>query len=143
MRSTAVVLVLLALPLAAQAQIAPPQAAPDTRLPGIAGPQSTGDDRSRRIRQIVERQRDARSIHRSDVAYDPAVAHELHEIYEDIDRRRDNGELTKREARQLRHEASRIAALSDLYAVDGLSTSERSELRLHASVLTSRTNAPR
>lgn len=143
MRSIAAAVVLMALPFGAQAQMASPQTAPGTRLSGIAGPAGDTTDRSRELRRIVERQRHASRINDTSGAYDAAVSRELHEAYEDIDRRRENGELTKREARQLRREASRIAELSDIYALDGLSHAERSELRMHASVLASRANAPR
>jgi len=115
MRSIAAAVILLAMPLAAQAQIAPRQPG-GARLPGLI---------------------EVRASPR-----DPVAEREVRDARRDIERRRDNGELTKREARRLRREADRIDALSDRYARDGLSAAERSELQLHAQVFANRADPP-
>ena len=132
MRSITAVLVLLALPLPAHAQMAPQQAPGSARLPGISGAHPS--------RAIAERRPIETHASHSAGAYDPAVAKEIDDALDDIERRRDNGELTRREARRLRREVGRVADLSDLYGHDGLSDAERSELRLHASAASTRAN---
>jgi hypothetical protein len=104
----------LAVSLGPQGQIAPPLPPPDTPLPGIAG------------------------------TYDPVVAQTVHDAREDIDRRRDDGELSKEEARLLDREAGRISELAEAYALDGqLSESERRDLQFHAQVVAERANLPK
>ena len=58
----------------------------------------------------------------------PGLGRDLRDIEGRIDRARDNGFLSRREARQLRREARVIASLAGRYAQDGLSGSERREL---------------
>jgi hypothetical protein len=79
-------------------------------------------------------------IHES---YDPELADLIHDARQDIDRRRDQGELTKPEARRLNREASRIDELADFYARVGLSEFERHDLRFHAHVAAERAQLPR
>ena len=74
---------------------------------------------------------------------DPLVEHDLREAREQIERRRDNGELTRREARRLRREARLIATLSQRYASDGLSDAERRELQMRTSELKARSQVSR
>ena len=57
---------------------------------------------------------------------------------DDIDRRRERGELTRSEARQLRREIGRIHATAGWYGRDGFSASELGALELRASELRSR-----
>ena len=129
MRLLAPAWLLLALPSAAQA-ITPQAAAPD----------------SRRVPGIVERNpgttRLPGAIEIRAVPGDPYVAHDLHEARETIERRRDNGELTRREARRLRREARLVARLQYRYGRDGMRPDERAELALRAAELRSRAAAP-
>jgi hypothetical protein len=55
-----------------------------------------------------------------------------------IERARDEGQLSKREARQLRREARLIGRLADRYAAGGLSPAERRELGTRTQVLRTR-----
>lgn len=75
--------------------------------------------------------------------YDPIVADSIHDARQEIDRRRDNGELTKPEARRLNREASRVDELAEFYARDGLSDFERRDLQFHANVAAERARLPR
>jgi hypothetical protein len=128
MRLITTAMVLLALPGAAQA-ITPQRASDDVRLRGIAErtPGTT------RLPGSVE-------VHVG--TSDAMVAHDLREARRSIERRRDNGELSRREARQLRREARLITRLSYRYGHDGLSASERRELTLRANVLRAQAAAP-
>jgi hypothetical protein len=133
MRSIATVLLVLALPSAAQA-ITPQQArqAPDTaRLPGIV---ERGPPGTTRVPGIVE-------VRFGN--YDPVVAHDLREARRSVERRRESGELSRREARRLKREARLIARMAYRYGRNGLSDPERRELGLRASVLRARSEAPR
>ena len=73
----------------------------------------------------------------------PPVGAEVRQIRDRIDRLRDNGLLSRREARRLDREARRIGHAAYRYARDGLSASERSELRSRAAVLREEVNRPR
>lgn len=68
-------------------------------------------------------------------SYNPASATELRSVRREIDKGRDRGELSKKQARQLRREAGEIAMLERRYAAGGLSDAERAELRNRAEVL--------
>ena len=130
MRVIVAALVLLAMPIGARAGITSQGAAPTGRLPGIAEP---APGTTRLPGMIQFRHTEA----------DPFVERELREAREDIERRRDNGELTRREARRLRREARLVARLAYRYGHDGLSGSERRELELRATELSARSAAPR
>lgn len=65
----------------------------------------------------------------------PGLGRELRDIHRRIDRARESGAITRREARQLRREAAGIAYLADVYRHGGLSPSERVELRTRVAVL--------
>ena len=65
----------------------------------------------------------------------PAVGRELRDIRSRIEHARESGDLSAREARQLRREARLIGRLAGRYGRDGLSPSERSELQVRAQVL--------
>ena len=129
MRLITAALVLLALPSAALA-ITPQRASDDVRYGGIAErhPGTT------RLPGSVD-------IHIG--AGDPVVAQDLRETRRTIERRRDNGELSRREARQLRREVRVVERLTYRYGQDGLRADERRELALRASVLRARSEAPR
>lgn len=60
---------------------------------------------------------------------------DLREARRTVDRRRKAGELTRREARQLRREIAVIGSLADRYGRDGLSASERRELQMHTQTV--------
>jgi hypothetical protein len=131
MRSIVLAVVLLALPMTAQAQFrSQPMPAGDARLPGIVDRTPPGSHRPPGAEVQV-------------VQTDRMVAHDLREARQTIDWRRESGELTRREARQLRREARLIDTLSYRYARDGLRADERSELTLRAQELRSRAAAPR
>ena len=66
---------------------------------------------------------------------DPSVGRELRDVRKDIERARENGDLTAREARQLRREARLIGRLAERYGRDGLSGSEQGELQNRARIL--------
>ena len=74
---------------------------------------------------------------------DRAIARDLRDARRSIERRRESGEISRREARQLRRAVSRVAGLAYRYGQDGLSPSEASELQLHASTVRSQAEAPR
>jgi hypothetical protein len=130
MRSIVAAMALLALPSTAQAQFLP-QAPPAMRLPGIV---DRGPPGSVRLPGMIEV--------RAGI-YDRAVAHDLREARETIERRRKNGELSRREARRLRREVRLIARLAGNYGRDETSEPERRELELRAQTLLSRSGAPR
>jgi hypothetical protein len=65
----------------------------------------------------------------------PGLGKELGDIGRRIDRARDRGALSRREARQLEREAHLLGRLADRYARDGLSPAERAELEARAAYL--------
>ena len=65
----------------------------------------------------------------------PAIGRELRDIRSRIDHARQSGDLSAREARQLRREARLIGRLANRYGRDSLSLSERSELQVRTQVL--------
>lgn len=129
MRLTAVALLLLALPSAAHAI----REQPGPVYRGTSG--------------IVERNpgttRLPGAIEIRAIPGDPHVAHDLREARETIDRRYENGELTRREARRLRREVRVVDRLQYRYGADGLRADERAELALRAQELRGRAAAPR
>ena len=127
MPSAALVVASAILSLAVQAQLASVQPPGGARVPGIV--ERPGSVRLPGTIEVQPR------------ASDPAVERELRAARRDIDRRRENGELSRREARQLRRESRRIEHLAERYARDGLSDSERQQLELHAKALRSQTAA--
>lgn len=131
MRSIAAVLLILALPATAQA--IRPQRGPDTpaRLPGIVDRTPPGTERIPSPIEVRVR------------ASDRVVTSDLREACRSIERRRENGKISRREARQLRRAVGRVAGLARRYGQDGLSGSEVSELQLHANAVRSQAEAPR
>jgi hypothetical protein len=132
MRSIAAVLLILALPATAQAHFRS-QAMPagDARLRGIVDRTPPGTQSAPGIVEVRF------------VPGDRAVQHDLREARETIDRRYENGELTRHEARRLRREVRLIGRLQYRYGHDGLRPDERAELALRAQELRARAAAPR
>lgn len=130
MRSIAAALLVLALPATAEA--IQPQRGPDSsaRLPGIVDRTPPGTER---IPNPIEVH-----VHESD----GVVASSLSEARRSIERRRENGEISRREVRQLRRSVNRVAGLARRYGEDGLTRSEASELQLHANAVRSQAEAP-
>jgi hypothetical protein len=81
------------------------------------------------------------------VADGPPVLGDVRSIRGTIDRGRDNGALSRRDARDLDRQARRIGRLAERWGEDGLSASEASTLQSQALVLrgmvTSRWNPAR
>ena len=72
----------------------------------------------------------------------PSIGQELRDLRGRIEHARDSGLITRREARQLRREANRIAIRANVYGSDGLSASERRELETSAFALRSQLSRP-
>ncbi|MEA3054339.1 MAG: hypothetical protein QOG72_3242 [Sphingomonadales bacterium] len=72
----------------------------------------------------------------------PALGKELRDIDKRIDRARDNGALSGREARQLEREARAIGRLAEVYGRDGYSASERAELETRTLYLRGAVSGP-
>jgi hypothetical protein len=64
-------------------------------------------------------------------------------VYRDIDEGRRNGQLSHRQARELRREAGEISTLEQRYAADGMSDSEAAELQNRVEALKSITDSKR
>ena len=60
---------------------------------------------------------------------------QAHKIEERIRRARDDGSISRREARRLSREARRIEQMAARYGADGLSPAERRELELRTQAL--------
>lgn len=73
----------------------------------------------------------------------PSIGREVGDIRERLERARENGTISRREARQLRREARLIDALAHRYGRDGMSSSERAELEARAHYLRGAVNRPR
>ena len=67
--------------------------------------------------------------------YNGVTATELRDLRREIGKGRDRGELSRKQTRQLRREASEVAMLEQRYAAGGLSDAERAELRARVEVL--------
>ncbi|HEX9946390.1 MAG TPA: hypothetical protein VGA98_02515 [Allosphingosinicella sp.] len=72
----------------------------------------------------------------------PGVAREVRDLEGRIDRARDSGALSRREARRLGREARAIGRLERRFGRDGLSPSERAELENRARYLRDAVNRP-
>lgn len=72
----------------------------------------------------------------------PGIGRELNDIRGRVERARENGALSRTEARQLRREVRLIGRLAHRYGRDGLSPYERSELQTRAQVLRAAVNRP-
>jgi hypothetical protein len=73
----------------------------------------------------------------------PGIGRELRDIRSRIEHARESGDISPREARQLRREARLIGRLADRYGSDALSRSERDELTVRAQALRGRIGAGR
>jgi hypothetical protein len=73
----------------------------------------------------------------------PGIGRQLRDIDKRIDRARDSGRLSRREARRLHREARAVGRLARLYGRDGLSPSERAELENRAHYLRDSAGRPR
>ena len=72
----------------------------------------------------------------------PGIGRDLGDIDDRVDRARKSGDLSGRQARQLKREARQIGRLAERYGRDGLSSSERSEIEARARYLRGAVNAP-
>jgi len=73
----------------------------------------------------------------------PPVAGVVQQVLSDIQQGRDSGQLSRKEARELRKEAGLIGQMEERFARDGLSDDERAELQNRAEVVRAVTNAKR
>ncbi|HYD37526.1 MAG TPA: hypothetical protein VEA60_07925 [Allosphingosinicella sp.] len=73
----------------------------------------------------------------------PPLGKELRDIDRRIDRARESGRLSPRDARRLEREARAIGRLARLYGQGGLSPSERSELEARTARLRDSVGRPR
>ena len=73
----------------------------------------------------------------------PGVARDLEQADRSIRDGRESGQLSRREARQLRRESRQISVLEERYQRGGLSQSERAELETRIAALRSITGAKR
>jgi hypothetical protein len=73
----------------------------------------------------------------------PGIGRRLRDIDRRIDRARESGRLTSREARSLEREAMAIGRLARVYGRDGLSPSEAAELDNRANYLSGSLGRPR
>jgi hypothetical protein len=73
----------------------------------------------------------------------PSPGRDLRDVRQRIDQGRDAGQLSRREARQLRRQADVIGAAGGRFAQDGLSASERRELAIRTQVLRDQVTATR
>ena len=75
---------------------------------------------------------------------DASVSRDMRDVDRQIDRGREAGTLTRREARRAGRENDQIGTLADRYASDGvLSDAERRELAMRSAVLRDQVNAQR
>ena len=77
------------------------------------------------------------------ISYGININGTVRQVLSDIDRGRDSGQLSRRQAKQLRADLDEIGRLEQRYAQDGLSDAERTELRNRAEVVRAITNAKR
>ena len=73
----------------------------------------------------------------------PPLGKDLRDIDRRIDRARDSGRLSPREARRLERETRAVGRLARLYGRDGISPSERAELEARAAYLRDSVARPR
>lgn len=73
----------------------------------------------------------------------PPIGHDIRDTRKLIERSRDNGSLSRPEARALRREARQIGVLADRYGKDGMSDAERRELETRVQILRAQAIAPK
>jgi hypothetical protein len=117
MRLLSALPLLLLLPVAAQAQFMPRTPPPGDRMPGISD--------------------------MGTLSAEPSIGRDLRRARDLISQGREDGDLSKREARALRREARQIDTLAERYGRDGLSESEQRELDMRVQVLRAQTIAQR
>lgn len=71
------------------------------------------------------------------------IGQEVDQIRSNIRKGRDRGQLSRKQAKDLRREASELDSLASRYGRDGMSDSEQAELRNRAEVLRAITSAKR
>ena len=76
-------------------------------------------------------------------AFNPVTTRDLGKIRSEVRDGRDEGTLSRRQARELRREAREIAMLEERYAGGGLTDPEAAELRARIEVLRALTRAKR
>jgi len=76
-------------------------------------------------------------------AYNPVTSADLGHVRRDVRKGRDEGSLSKKQAKELRREAREVAMLEERYAAGGLSSAEAAELRARIGVLRALTNGKR
>ncbi|HEU4652258.1 MAG TPA: hypothetical protein VFS49_12665 [Croceibacterium sp.] len=139
MRTSAAALLALLLPTATQAGFAPaPMPANTGYRPGPINGSADARNAEYRREPGPDRNAERRRIRGELSLGDGYYQRQLARARNDIDRRRERGELTRSEARQLRREIGRIHATAQWYGRDGLSTTELGALDLRASELRSR-----
>ena len=129
MRTFAIALLALALPATAQAQFVPQTGYHGAAIERTRSTSSRPPDTGYRVPEIKAPPRPG------PVTY----YRELERARHDIDRRRDRGEISRKEAKHLRREAARIDWMARSYRRDGLTESERNELDLRTTELRNRT----
>ena len=77
------------------------------------------------------------------ITYGININRTVRQVLSDIDRGRDSGQLSRRQAKRRRADLDEIGMLEQRYAQDGLSDAERTELRNRAEVVRAITNAKR
>ncbi|GAA4007028.1 hypothetical protein GCM10022211_20110 [Sphingomonas humi] len=76
-------------------------------------------------------------------SYNPATSADLGTIRRDVRKGREEGSLSRRQARELRRESREVAMLEERYAAGGLSTAEQAELKARIEVLRALTRGKR
>jgi hypothetical protein len=76
-------------------------------------------------------------------SFNPATSSQLGQIRSEVRKGREEGSLSRRQARQLRGEAGEIAMLEQRYASGGLTGAEAAELRTRIEVLRALTRGKR
>jgi hypothetical protein len=76
-------------------------------------------------------------------SYNPVTSLELSSISKDVRRGRDEGSLSRKQAKELRREVREIATLEQRYGQGGLSDTEAAELRARIEVLRALTRGKR
>ncbi len=76
-------------------------------------------------------------------SYNPATSADLASIRREVRRGREEGSLSKKQAKELSRESREVAILEERYAAGGLSTVEAAELRARIEVLRALTRGKR
>lgn len=139
MRTIAAALLALVVPTAAQAGFSPaPLPAGSGHRSGPINGSADARDAEYRPEPGPDRNAEPRRARGEVSLGDGYYRRQLSRARQDVDRRRERGELTRGEARQLRREIGRIHAAAGWYGRDGFSAAELGALELRASELRSR-----